>query len=174
MRNIELKLLSELMKNCRRSDRELAGVLGVSQPTISRMIKKLEEEGYIKEYAMIPDFNKLGYGVMGITSMEVRYPPFKDGFEEMRKVNVEAEKSHPYASLMAVNTSGQSKNRLFISFYEDYSAYAEAMRTVKKIPSVNVDNMESFLVDLADETNYRLLSMSAIAQHLLKRSQKKA
>jgi hypothetical protein len=29
-------------------------------------------------------------------------------------------------------------------------------------------NIESFLVDLGDETNYRLLSLSAIAQHLLK------
>jgi hypothetical protein len=44
MKNIELKLISELMKNSRRSDRELAKAIGVSQPTVSRLIKKLENQ----------------------------------------------------------------------------------------------------------------------------------
>jgi DNA-binding Lrp family transcriptional regulator len=45
MKDSELRLTAELMKNSRRSDRELAKALGVSQPMISRMIKKLEKEG---------------------------------------------------------------------------------------------------------------------------------
>ena len=65
MKDVELRLISELMKNSRRSDRELAKATGVSQPTISRMIKKLEKERIIKEYTMIPDFVKLGYEIMG-------------------------------------------------------------------------------------------------------------
>lgn len=44
MKETELKLVSELMKNSRRSDRELARAMGVSQPTVSRMIRKLEKE----------------------------------------------------------------------------------------------------------------------------------
>ena len=60
MKEIELKLISELMKNSRRSDRDLAKAIGTSQPTVSRMIGKLEKEGIIKEYTMIPDFGKLG------------------------------------------------------------------------------------------------------------------
>jgi len=59
MKNVEWKLISELMKDSRRSDRELAQAIGVSQPTVSRTIKKLEKEGYIKEYTIIPDFHKL-------------------------------------------------------------------------------------------------------------------
>jgi DNA-binding Lrp family transcriptional regulator len=31
MKSVELRLISELLKNCRRSDRELARVIGVSQ-----------------------------------------------------------------------------------------------------------------------------------------------
>jgi DNA-binding Lrp family transcriptional regulator len=42
MKDVQLKLISERMKNCRRSDRELAKVIGVSQPTASRLIEKLE------------------------------------------------------------------------------------------------------------------------------------
>ena len=84
MKNIELRLISELMKNSRRSDRELARVLGVSQPTVSRTIKKLEKEGYIREYTMIPDFSKLGYEIMGITSLRVEEES-PTGFKEVGK-----------------------------------------------------------------------------------------
>ena len=31
-----LRLVSEMLKNSKKSDRELAGILGVSQPTVSR------------------------------------------------------------------------------------------------------------------------------------------
>jgi DNA-binding Lrp family transcriptional regulator len=173
MKDIELRLISELMKNSRRSDRELAKALGVSQPTISRTIKKLETEGYIKEYTMIPDFSKLGYKIMGITSIYQHERPSEGGFNEIRRLTSEVEKSHPHASLMAVSGISHNKNRLFITFYEDYSAYVEAMRLTKQLPFADVDSIESFLVNLDDETNYRLLSMSAIAQHLAKKSQKK-
>jgi len=47
LKDVELKFISELMKNSRRSDRELARVLGLSQPTVGRMMKKLEKEGII-------------------------------------------------------------------------------------------------------------------------------
>lgn len=173
MKDVELRLISELMKNSRRSDRELAKVLGVSQPTVSRTIKKLEKEGYIKEYTIIPDFSKLGYEIMGITSIALREQPQKEGFKEIRKMTAEVEKSHPHASLMAVNGIGPKKNTLFITFYENYSAYSEALKLTRQLPFANVDSIESFLVNLDDETNYRLLSMSAIAQHLVKKSQKK-
>ncbi|MFZ0965605.1 MAG: Lrp/AsnC family transcriptional regulator, partial [Candidatus Bathyarchaeia archaeon] len=60
MKKVELNLISELMKNSRQSDRNLAKVIGVSQPTVTRIRNKLEKEGYIREYTMIPDFSKLG------------------------------------------------------------------------------------------------------------------
>jgi DNA-binding Lrp family transcriptional regulator len=37
--NVELRLISELMQNSRRSDRELARALGISQPTVTRKQK---------------------------------------------------------------------------------------------------------------------------------------
>jgi DNA-binding Lrp family transcriptional regulator len=53
VKDIELRLIAELMKNSRRSDRELTKIIGVSQPTVSRTIKRLDKEGYIKEYTAI-------------------------------------------------------------------------------------------------------------------------
>jgi DNA-binding Lrp family transcriptional regulator len=161
------------MKNSRRSDRELSRVLGVSQPTVSRLIKKLEKEGIIREYTMIPDFRRLGYEIMGITSLAVQEGLTGERLQEVRKMSTELEKCNPHASLMAVNGMDHGKNRLFISFYEDYSDYLNAMKLTKQIPFTNVDSLESFLVNLEDETSYRLLSMSAIAQHLLTKIREK-
>ncbi len=56
-----MDLLYELMKNSKRSDRELAKVVKVSQPTITRMRKNLEKKGYIREYTIVPAVEKLGF-----------------------------------------------------------------------------------------------------------------
>ena len=65
--DIKLKLMTELLKNSHRSDRELARALGTSQPTVSRTREKLEKEGYINEYQIIPNFQKLGYHLFALT-----------------------------------------------------------------------------------------------------------
>jgi DNA-binding Lrp family transcriptional regulator len=72
LKDIELKILTELMKNSRRSDRALAKAVGVSQPTVSRTIGKLQKEGYIKEFTIIPDFKKIGFAVMSIMVSKVK------------------------------------------------------------------------------------------------------
>jgi len=173
MKDTELRLIADLMKNSRRSDRELAKALGTSQPTVSRLIKKLENEGVIREYTMIPDFAKLGYTIMGATLLNVQEPLIKEKFEEVRKTTIRTERTAPHAALLAINSTTTERNRLFISFYENYSEYVNAMSLARRIPFVNVNSMESLLADLHDETNYRVLSMSAIANHLLQRLERK-
>jgi DNA-binding Lrp family transcriptional regulator len=59
-------LLYELMKNSKRSDRELAKVIGVSKPTITRMRKKLEKSEYIREYTIMPAIEKLGFEIVAL------------------------------------------------------------------------------------------------------------
>jgi len=71
VKDVELKLISELMKNSRRSDREPTRALGISQPTISRTLRKLEKEGDTKEYTAIPRFSKLGMHLLGLTFIKL-------------------------------------------------------------------------------------------------------
>lgn len=71
-RNIGMKLIPELMRNSRRSDRELARILGTSQPTVTRIRTKLEKEGFIREYTIIPDFCRIGYTLIAITFTDVK------------------------------------------------------------------------------------------------------
>ena len=65
------RLVSEMLKNSKKSDRELAGILGVSQPTVSRTRARIEKE-YIKTYTIIPDFQKLGYQIMAFTLAKMK------------------------------------------------------------------------------------------------------
>jgi DNA-binding Lrp family transcriptional regulator len=164
LKDLEKRLLSELMKNSRRSDRELSKVLGVSQPTISRTIKKLEKEGFIKEYTIIPDFAKLGYTLLGLTLVKRPRAP-DEKVAEVFKMTAELEKRNPYANLMAVYGMGFGKDVFFATFYKDYSEYVRAMEVTKTVPFTDLDNIESFLVNVSDPQNFRLLSMSQIASH---------
>jgi DNA-binding Lrp family transcriptional regulator len=164
LKDIEVKVISELMRNSRRSDRELARTIGVSQPTVGRIIKRLEKEGIIKEYTMIPDFKRLGYQIMGVTF--IGEEETKEERAELRKAVTELEEKNPYASLMAVNGIGLGKSIMFITFYRSYARYSEAIRLTKSLPHVNTGKLESFLVDLNDESNYRLLTLEQVARNI--------
>ncbi|MDH5664027.1 MAG: winged helix-turn-helix transcriptional regulator, partial [Candidatus Bathyarchaeota archaeon] len=63
MKKRMMNLLLELLKNSKRSDREIAKVVGVSQPTITRMRQRLVREGAIKHFTVIPDLVKMGYEI---------------------------------------------------------------------------------------------------------------
>ncbi len=167
IREIELKVLSELMKNSRVSDRELAKRLGVSQPTVSRIRNKFEKEGYIKEYTYIPDFVKLGYSLMALTFIKRAEGGSRE--EEgllFKEANKYATKTG-FDTVMAVRGMGCGYDAVILSFHENYSAFLERLREIKQFPSIDVEHVESFIVDLTDKGLYRQLTFSTLANHML-------
>jgi hypothetical protein len=92
----------------------------------------------------------------------------EEEFEDLRKKTTEIEKENPHASLQAVSGTGLGSThaRFFITFHEDYSAYTKAVSMVKQLPHIDVDSVDSFLVDLSQKDQYRILAMSAIATHV--------
>jgi DNA-binding Lrp family transcriptional regulator len=166
LKDFELRLISELMKNSRRSDRELARSLKVSQPTVTRTRSRLEREGYIREYTAIPDFAKLGYQIMGVSFAKATDSATDGSGVESRKAVAETERTHTYANLMGLRGIGLQKDILFITFYKNYAAYTEAMQRTKTIPHLSMQSVESFVVDLNDKNNYRVLTMAQIARHI--------
>ena len=165
LKDIEMKLISELMKNSRRSDRELAKAIGVSQPTVTRTINKLEKEGVIKEYTMIPDFKRLGYQIMAITFFGKQENENEEVRAGLRKAALEMERKTPQGNLMVANGIGLGKGRLAVNLFQDYSSYTEGMRVIKNIPNIEADSIDSFLIDLNDN-NFRMLSMAELARHI--------
>jgi DNA-binding Lrp family transcriptional regulator len=171
MKNVELRLISELMKNGRKSDRELAKAIGVSQPTVTRARTKLEKEGIIKEYTMIPDFRKLGFEIMAVTFVKLKRDVSDEELSKLRKCSREIEKEKSEAILMAMNGMGLGYTGVFISFHNSYSSYLKAINRVKTIPNIDLSHIESFMINLIDEPHFQPLTLSAIANYLLMRKE---
>jgi DNA-binding Lrp family transcriptional regulator len=172
LKDVELKLLSELMKNSRRSDRELAKTIGVSQPTVSRLLKKLKKEGYIKEYTMIPDFSKLGFQILSIIFTKFREGMTSDSLEEIRKKVKEDERKNPSSILMGMSGIGCDSDRVLLLLSEDYSTYAEYISVVKQHPLLDVQEVKSFIIDLTDKNQFLPPTLSSLASYLEKKQSK--
>jgi len=170
---VELKLVSELMKNSRRSDRELAKVLGVSQPTVTRIRTRLEKEGIIKEYTMIPDFSKLGFSIMSIALAKLKESISEQELKEVRKQVRQTLQMEPIPTILAMSGMGLGADRVIIAFHEDYSAYSAYFNRLKQHPLVRVEEIKRFLIDLTDKSQYLPLTFSDLAEYYRRKLQDK-
>jgi DNA-binding Lrp family transcriptional regulator len=172
MKNVELKLIAELMKNGRKSDKELAKTIGVSQPTVNRTRSRLEKEGVIKEYSMIPDFRKLGFEIMSVTFLKFAKELSDEEFDKLRKYSREVERKRNEGILMAMNGMGLGYDRVFIAFHKNYSSYMKASTDAKAFPYVDSSSVTSFIINLVNEPHFLPLTLSAIANYLLETKEK--
>lgn len=173
MKDVELKLISELMKNSRRSDRDLAKAIGVSQPTVTRIRSKLEKEGYVSEYTMIPDFTKLGYKILALTFVKLRKGLTEEEVQKARKAAQEGLKAGRYGLVMLERGMGLGHDGAIISYHESYASYLELLNRLKLFPFLDLAGIGSFLISLDDEVHYAPLSLKALANHLLTLKEKK-
>lgn len=65
------KILSELMRDCRRSYRAIARRAGVSVGTALNRTRKMEKSGVIRGYAAILDHERLGYQLTVLAEITV-------------------------------------------------------------------------------------------------------
>jgi len=158
LKTVELNLMSELVKNSRRSDRELARSLGVSQPTVTRIMARLEKEKVIREYTTIPDFQKLGFKILAITFLAMVTEPDSKEFERALGTfsNI----------LMFERGLGLKSSHMVVSLHEDYSSYAEFKRKLEENEFWEVTDSASFLVNLNEDSGF--LSFSNLAKGLVR------
>ena len=154
------------MKNCRRSDRQLAKVLGASQPTVTRIRCKLEKEGIIKEYTIVPEFKKLGYTLLAVTLVKLKKSLSQDEIEKARQSARESIKSN-LNFIMLERGMGMGYNGVFLSLHEDYTSYTEHKNWLMQFDFLEISDTQSFLINLEDEIHYRSLTFSTLAKHIL-------
>jgi DNA-binding Lrp family transcriptional regulator len=168
LRDAELKLVIELLNDSHRSDRELAKAVGVSQPTISRIKEKLEKQGTIREYTIIPDFSQLGFELMSITFTKMKGPLSTEILNDMKKRARNAIREHPSALILGNTGVGYNADYVTIAFHRNYSEYAGFMKDIREFPNVNIDETKSFLIDLNEEDQMLPLSFRHLAGRLAK------
>jgi hypothetical protein len=59
------------------------------------------------------------------------------------------------------------------SFHRDYASYTKLITEMKTSPYLDKNELLSFIVDLDDETQYRYLTFTTLAKHLLENFTKK-
>lgn len=82
--SLNQQLIQQLQNDGRRSNVDLAKILGVTETTIRNRIKKLRNSGIIKVVAM-PDPSKLGYGCISIVGLQVRLADLKQVAEKLAR-----------------------------------------------------------------------------------------
>ena len=153
------RLVSELLKDSKKSDRELARILKVSQPTVTRMRHALVKEGVIREFTVMPDFAKLGYEIMAVTIARAKATLTPNAQEKAKKLLFE----EPRVIFIA-SAEGMGKNGVMISLHKDYADFRDFMNNLKFNSEGYMEEVDSMLISLASEMIVKPLSLSYLAQ----------
>jgi DNA-binding Lrp family transcriptional regulator len=137
-----IKLLFELIKNSKRSDRDLAKILGISQPTVTRLRKVLEREA-IKQYSIIPNLSYFGFDILALTfshSKELVHPLFDKGKEWA--------KDQPNVVFISTG-QGIEADALMISVHKDYADFVKFYQDFRREWGKYLENFKIFLISLS-------------------------
>jgi Lrp/AsnC family leucine-responsive transcriptional regulator len=163
LKDIDYKILYELMKNSKVSDRQLAKKIGVSQPTVTRRRAKLEKE-VIDGYTAIPKWEKLGYEILAVTLVKA---PLKFGSTEMMKAAVE--KSRKWLEeqpnvIFGGESRGLGMTGIMLSVHKTYSDLDNFLRYHRQQMGDLLDNVETIIVNLKGKAVYRPLHLKYLAE----------
>ena len=158
---LDYKLLSELMKNAKSSDRQIAKKLGVSQPTITRRRALLEKKLSLN-YIAIPDWTELGFEILAVTFAKWKLKEFPD--KKLQQINTLLEK-HP--SIIFFSTgSGIGSDRICISLHETYRDYYRLVQDVRRDLGKYMENIQSFIISFGGDNILRPITLKHLAKYL--------
>ena len=140
------QLLRELLKDSKRSDRNLAKVLKVSQPTITRTRHRLEKNGMIQDYTIIPNFRKMGFEILALTFVKMRPEILSpDVMEQAKKYAAKFPNS-----IFASTGEGLGMTGVIISFHKNYTEYHQKVNMLRVDWKDLTDEIQSFVVAIGE------------------------
>jgi len=83
--NLDAKLVNSPSQQRTGEPRSLGDELDVSVTTVSNHLRDLEEEGVIRGYTPIVDYDKLGYDVTAVLQLKVEGSALPDVTEKLRQ-----------------------------------------------------------------------------------------
>jgi DNA-binding Lrp family transcriptional regulator len=135
--------MRELIKNPRLSDRQVAKILRVSQPTVTRRRIQIEKDGLV-EYTGIPDFGRMGFEIMAFT-----YGKWK--FDKSSDTKMQAAKDfiskHPNIIFVSTGRSDFG-DRVAISIHKNYSEYSKFTEDVRLEWAELIGDPKTFIISL--------------------------
>ncbi len=149
------QLLRELLQNSKRSDRELAKILGVSQPTVTRTRNRLEKNGMIQDYTIIPDFREMGFEILAINFARLRPDVLAS---EVREKAEEFIARFPN-TIFASAGEGMGTNAVDIALYRSYTEYHKRVNRMRIEWKDIIEDIQSFIVAIG-QGEFKRLSLT--------------
>jgi len=148
LKDLPQKLLRELLKNSKRSDRDLAKILKVSQPTITRIRHKLEKNGMIQDYTIVPNFRKMGFEILALTFVKMRPEILTpEIMEEARKYAA----TWPNAIFASSGArEGLGMTGMIMSFHQDYTDYHRKLNLLRVDWKDFTEDIQTFVVSIGE------------------------
>ncbi len=163
LKPLDYTILYELMKNAKRSDREIAKKLGVSQATVSRKRAFLERE-LIDGYTAIPNWGKFGYEIFALTLVKYNSALHsEETYDVFRKRGTEWLMKRP-SIVMASGCQGTGINSFIISIHKDYSDFDRFMHELRLEWGQFIDDIHTLLVNLAGTQVLKPLHLKYLAE----------
>ena len=136
-----MRLFCELLKDSKRSDRELAKLLGVSQPTVTRTRHKLVREGWVRQFTVVPDFLKMGFTILAISCFQSQ---LNNGVGEGAGMRALSKPNVVYAA----ECHCMGMNAVVFSLHKSYSDYVKFLREFRAENGADLRKEESLIISL--------------------------
>ena len=120
------KVLAEYLQDSRQSFREVARKIGISSGTVASRIKDMEENGIIKKYTTLLNYEKLGFELTAVTEITVSEGMMIEVGNEISKID---------HTVGVYNVTGDS-DILVIAKFRSRAALSDFTKTILKLEHV--------------------------------------
>ena len=143
--DLDRRILEELLKNSKRSYRQLADELEIAPGTVLKRIKDMESSGIIKSYSIMIDHNKIGSQIIAL--IEIISSGGK--LEEMGR------KLSKLSNIYGVYETTGSPDAIIIGRFRDTDELGKFARFLLGLPSVSRTNTHVVLNTVKED--FRIL-----------------
>ena len=168
--NVSVKILQQLFKNAKKSDRELAKVIGISQATFTRRRKQLERK-IIQEYTITPNLYELGFEILAFTFIRNNPPKTAEEWKELVQKGRQSMSKYPNV-IFSSKGEGLGMGSVVVSVHENYTSYSDFISQLRQEWANMIVDSQNFLVSLKGEYMAKSFSFKYLADTLQKVVQK--
>ncbi|TET72280.1 Lrp/AsnC family transcriptional regulator [Candidatus Bathyarchaeota archaeon] len=139
--DIDRKLIGELLRNSKRSYRELARAIGVSAATVINRVQRLESSGVIKDYSARLDHERLGYELTVVTEIIVSKGKLLETDAEIAKI----------PNVCAVYDITGQTDAMVVAKFKSRSSLSEFTKKLLSMPYVERTNTHVVLTTVKED-----------------------
>ncbi|HKJ03242.1 MAG TPA: Lrp/AsnC family transcriptional regulator [Longimicrobiales bacterium] len=149
--DVDRALLSTLMDRGRATWAQLSGRVGLTAPSVTERVRKLERAGIIRGYEAVVDPTSVGYGLLAYVSVEAAVafdpPEFFERVAETREIQECHLLTGDYDYLLKVRCRGSAHLYELLQAIQGWPGVghtrsAVVLKTAKETRAVPLDAME--------------------------------